>query len=199
MRQRLWQNNFSCEYSHWYLLKPFCNEIVVTIAPCEHLIETSETCYLVAVVVAPCKRTCNGCLHAAITTAINFSQLMGCIGFSFAVARYNYIESHTTYCCKKITVAVAIISCEQPFSSPWWVFLVACLIYTNVFSKFSGGCIVITLRERNLELVEEYNEGKLEGTFKSHHENKLWKYVEKRIVPNYYDDYNGVAFIFQVL
>ena len=58
---------------------------------------------------------------------------------------------------------------------------------------------MITLRERNLELVEEYNEGKLEGTFKSHHDNKLWKYVEKRIVPNYYDDYNGVAFLFQVL
>ena len=57
----------------------------------------------------------------------------------------------------------------------------------------------MTLRERNLELVEEYNEGKLEGTFKSHHDNKLWKYVEKRIVPNYYDHYNGVAFIFQVL
>ena len=39
---------------------------------------------------------------------------------------------------------------------------------------------MITLRERNLTLVEDFKDGKLESTFRLHEENKLWQCMEKK-------------------
>ena len=58
--------------------------------------------------------------------------------------------------------------------------------------------IVIAMREKFLNEVTEFNDGRLEKTMQSHHDNGLWTWKERKLVPHYYNDDPGVVFIFEV-
>ena len=63
---------------------------------------------------------------------------------------------------------------------------------------FSGGKIVLVMRENWLLEVQELKDN-LEPTMQRLHDNGTWKWVSRKIVDRYHDEYPGIVFIFEKL
>ncbi|XP_035688013.1 uncharacterized protein LOC118423840 [Branchiostoma floridae] len=61
-----------------------------------------------------------------------------------------------------------------------------------------GGYIIITFREEYLYIVEDYN-GKLEPAMARLQDDGLWERVSREVFPKFYEDKNGITFVYKVL
>ena len=55
------------------------------------------------------------------------------------------------------------------------------------------------MRQEYINLSEEYNNNKLDNTMLDLEKSNLWKKIERRILPNYFNGKSGILFIHQVL
>ncbi|XP_050724396.1 uncharacterized protein LOC127002461 isoform X2 [Eriocheir sinensis] len=79
-------------------------------------------------------------------------------------------------------------------------------IYTNDFLEFigsghstvpKGGFVIIVMRHEFLQTVPSYKD-KLEPYMDQLEADGKWKKVERRIVPNYFCDKEGLVFVFRI-
>ncbi|XP_050724520.1 uncharacterized protein LOC127002509 isoform X4 [Eriocheir sinensis] len=79
-------------------------------------------------------------------------------------------------------------------------------IYTNDFLEFigsghstvpKGGFVIIVMRHEHLQTVPSYKD-KLEPYMDQLEADGKWKKVERRTVPNYFCDKEGLVFVFRI-
>ena len=80
----------------------------------------------------------------------------------------------------------------------YWSFFTHSFIFCFIFHYFSGGRLVFAMSEKYIRDKTEFFKN-LEPTMKRHEDSGLWRMVERKIVPKYLENDNGLVFIFEVV
>ncbi len=70
-------------------------------------------------------------------------------------------------------------------------------IFSYFLLLFSGGLIVLTMREEYSWEAEEYKNNKLENAIAKMAADGKWKVLLRKIIENFYHDKNGIMFVFE--